>query len=114
MELSIYDIIKGIVVTPKSLLARKREGKITFSVHLKANKIQVRDAIEKIWNVKVSSVRVVMLHGKKKSMQRRVYHKSDMKKAIIALRPGYTIDLPDHYETMGVGSEAAATENGGK
>lgn len=114
MELGIYDVIKGIVMTPKSLLARKNLGKITFSVNLLTNKIQIRNAVEKIWNVKVRDVRIVKLHGKKKRIQRREYRKSDTKKAIITLKEGYTIDLPDQFESMGLsqnGSSASAGEN---
>ncbi len=107
MELTIYDIIKGVISTPKSLALRQKYGKITFRVHTESNKIEIRKAIEKIWNVKVEDVRIVHLHGKNKMVKRRSYQTSAVKKAIITLKKGYNIDLPEQYETMGV-SEAVA------
>lgn len=113
MELGIYDIIKGVIVTPKSIVLQKSQGKFTFNVNKNANKIQVKRAIEEIWNVKVDTVRTVNLHGKLKRVKRKTYRKSDVKKAIITLKEGYSISLPHQYESMGV-SSAANTIQGGE
>lgn len=102
MELSIYDVIKGIKNTPKSLMLQKSVNKITFLVNKVSNKIMIRNAVEKIWNVKVKNVRIINLHGKTRTVGRRTFEIPGIKKAIITLKKGYKIDLPDQYETMGL------------
>lgn len=94
-------------MTTKSLEIFKKEGKITFEVHKKSNKIMIKQAVEKIWNVKVDNVRVISLRGKTKSFGRRPFVGPDKKKAIVSLKKGYTIDLPGHFETMGINPAAA-------
>ena len=59
MELGIHNIINGIVLTPKSTELFRKLGKITFKVEKKANKLTIRKAIEKLWDVKVESVNVL-------------------------------------------------------
>ena len=110
MELSVYDIIRGTVSTSKSLELRKKLGKITFFVHTEANKISIKNAVEKIWNVKVDEVRIINLHGKNKTVGRRSFVSSDRKKAIISLKKGYKIDLGDQFETMGLATEKASKD----
>ena len=102
MELGIYDIIKGTVDTSKTLATQKKLGKITFEVNKLSNKVMIREAVEKIWDVKVRDVRIINTKGASRKVGRRLYKRPDTKKALITLRPGYTIDLPDQYETMGV------------
>ena len=115
MELSIYDIIKKVVTTPKSIELRRKFGKITFVVNKSANKIVIREAVEKIWNVKVRDVRIMVTPGKQRTVARKTYQLPDGKKAIITLRPGYRIDLPDQMETMGLsGVDKAATSREGE
>jgi large subunit ribosomal protein L23 len=102
MELSIYDIIKRKLATEKSQDMFRKFGKLTFEVHKAANKIMVREAVEKIWDVKVDNVRIVSCPGKNKVFARKNFKSPDRKKAIITLKKGYKIDLPGHFETMGV------------
>lgn len=109
MELSIYEIIKGVINTPKSLELRQKFGKITFRINDAANKTMVREAVEKIWNVRVRDVHIVRLPGKSFTSQRKQYQRSGVKKAIITLKDGYKIDLPDQFETMGLAEKM--TEN---
>ncbi|MBM3886659.1 50S ribosomal protein L23 [Candidatus Dependentiae bacterium] len=106
MELSIYDIIKKPVITTKSVMLFQKAGKITFEVNLYANKLMVRRAVEKIWNVEVDSIRMMIRKGKNKSYARRPFATSDSKRAIITLKQGYKINLPSMFETMGVEDEA--------
>lgn len=114
MELSIYDVIKKIIITPKSLLLKKKLGKVTFEVHTSSNKIMIRNAVEKIWNVKVLDVRVINRAGKKKRIARKSFTLSDTKKAIVSLKAGYSIDLPDYVETMGLSSQASVANEGAR
>ena len=101
MELSSFDIVKKTVITNKSIDLFKRLGQITFEVHREANKVMIKHAVEKIWDVKVDKVRVVSVFGKNKMFARRSFTTSDRKKAIISLKKGYKIDIPGMFESMG-------------
>ncbi|NDD54992.1 50S ribosomal protein L23 [bacterium] len=100
MELTRFDVIKRPLITTKTVELYKELGQYTFEVHLDANKSMVRDAVEKLWNVKVEKVRIIKLHGKNKAFNRRPYKGSDLKKAIITLAQGHKIEIPGLFETM--------------
>jgi len=111
MELGIHDIIKGIVLTPKSTDLFKKFGKITFKVDFAANKPMIKEAVEKIWDVKVEDIRVVTLPGKKRKFARKVFTSSKQKKAVVSLKKGYKIDLPGHqFESTGLAPEVVAAQ----
>ena len=115
MELGHNDIIKQIVLTPKSTDLYKKFRKITLDVHPDANKIMIRGAVEKVWDVKVDNVRVITVPGKTRRYGKKSFKSSDRKKAIITLKSGYSIDLPGQYEsTQYVPSQAEMVESGGK
>jgi large subunit ribosomal protein L23 len=107
MELSVYNIIKKIIVTEKSADLFKRLGKLTFEVHKESNKVMIRQAVEKIWSVKVKDVHVIKCPGKNKLFGRKSFKSPDKKKAIVTLKEGYKIELPGHFETMGVAEGAS-------
>jgi large subunit ribosomal protein L23 len=107
MDLEIYDVIKKIIVSNKCDRLRDAFGKITFEVHKAANKIVVKNAVEKIWDVRVKNVRIINVKGKSKAFGRRPFQAPDRKKAIITLKEGYKIDLPQ-FESMGVSSGVEA------
>ncbi len=86
------EIIKAPVVTEKSQLA-KSEGKYTFKVDPKANKIEIKQAIEKLFNVKVKEVRTINVKVKKRRVGRYTGLTNRSKKAIVTLEEGQTIDL---------------------
>ncbi len=100
MELTRFDIIKRPLITTKTVDLYKKLGQYTFEVHLNANKSMVRDAVEKLWDVKVEKVRMIKLGGKLKSFNKRPYKGSDLKKAIITLVKGYKIEIPGLFESM--------------
>ncbi len=110
MELSVYDIIKSIISTPKSLELRKKYGKITFEVNKHSNKVMIRNAVESIWNVKIRDIRVINRVGKNRIVKRKTFKMSDTKKAIITLKPGFKIDLPDQFESVGLSSSGIASQ----
>jgi large subunit ribosomal protein L23 len=112
MELNVYDIIKRPVITSKSIELYKKLGKITFEVHKLANKINIKDAIEKIWSVKVDKVCVMNVAGKVKTFARREFTTSDHKKAIVTLKKGYKIEIPGMLETMGAAGPAEVEKEG--
>ena len=86
------DIIKAPIITEKSSDLASRNI-ITFSVDVNANKTQIKQAIEKIFNVKVESVNTINVKPKKKRVGRYVGKTNRVKKAIVKLKEGSSIEL---------------------
>ena len=86
------EIIKAPVITEKSEIARS-EGKYTFKCDPRANKLEVKEAIEKIFNVKVSSIRTINVKPKNRRVGRYTGLTNRTKKAIVTLAEGQTIEL---------------------
>lgn len=91
---NIYSVLQGPCLTEKAALMQEESGKIVFKVHPKANKIEVKNAVELMFNVKVKDVRTVSLHGKKKRVGKTVGFTNDWKKAYVTLSEG-TINFAD-------------------
>jgi large subunit ribosomal protein L23 len=90
---SPYEIIDQPLVTEKSVMTAEG-GKYTFRVSKTANKIEIAQAIEQIFSVKVDKVNTVTVRGKKKRVGRHPEGKSpDWKKAIVTLQPGQKLDI---------------------
>ena len=87
------DIIKAPIVTEKSARLAQDANTITFSVDTKANKTQIKQAVEKIFNVKVESVNTVTVRPKKKRVGRYTGKTNQVKKAIVKLKEGSSIEL---------------------
>lgn len=87
------DIIKAPIITEKSANIASNERTYVFKVDVKANKSQIKDAIEKIFKVKVESVNTVNVHPKKKRVGRYSGMTNKYKKAIVTLVNGNKIDL---------------------
>lgn len=85
-----YDIIKRPIITEKSAILAEK-AVYTFEVAKDANKVEIKKAIEEIFNVKVVAIRTVNVHRKPKRMSRYEGFKSAYKKAIVRLEPGQTI-----------------------
>lgn len=86
-------IVKRALITEKGTQIRERENGYLFEVARDANKIEIRQAIESIFPVKVEAVRTLRVHGKPKRMGRYAGHRPDWKKAIVTLKKGQTIEL---------------------
>lgn len=86
------DIIKRPIITEKSsdLMA---ENKYTFEVDVKSNKIEIKKAVEEIFNVKVEKINIINVKPKAKRMGRYQGYTSRVKKAIVKLAEGQTIEL---------------------
>jgi large subunit ribosomal protein L23 len=91
---NIYSVLQGPCLTEKAALMQEENGKIVFKVHPKANKIEVKNAVELMFNVKVKDVKTVTLHGKKKRVGKTVGFTNDWKKAYVTLSEG-TINFAD-------------------
>lgn len=84
MKLTSHDIIRKPVITEKSMAAMA-EKKYTFIVHMSANKVQIKKAIEEVFGVKVEKVQTIRTMGKTKRMGVHVGKRADYKKAIVTL-----------------------------
>ena len=87
------DIIKAPIITEKSADLAQNKNTITFSVATDANKVQIKQAVEKIFNVKVESVNTVNVKPKKKRVGRYTGKTNKVRKAIVKLREGSSIEL---------------------
>ncbi len=88
-----HEIIKRPLITEKSTRQKERENQIAFIVDPKANKVEIRQAVEKLFKVKVERVHTMNLLGKQKRMGRNIGWKSDWKKAIVTLKEGSRIEF---------------------
>lgn len=90
--MDLYEILRRPLITEKSA-AFQVMGKYAFEVNKKANKVQVKQAVEKAFKVKVTAVNVMMVPGKERRVGRRMIMTPSWKKAIVTLKPGDTIEL---------------------
>ena len=88
-----HQIIKRPLITEKSTRQKEEGNQIAFVVDPRANKIEIRQAVEKLFKVKVLRVRTMHLTGKRKRLGRFTGWKSDWKKAIVTLREGDRIEF---------------------
>ena len=86
-------IILKPIVTEKGSTLRERENKYLFSVARDANKIEIKQAVESLFGVKVKSVRTMVMHGKVKRMGIFEGKRPDWKKAYVTLKPGHKIEF---------------------
>ncbi|MBX7386381.1 50S ribosomal protein L23 [Clostridium chauvoei] len=84
MKMTSHDIIRKPVITEKSMAAMA-EKKYTFIVHINANKVQIKKAVEEVFGVKVENVQTIRTMGKTKRVGVHVGKRADFKKAIITL-----------------------------
>lgn len=87
-----YDVIVSPVITEKSTAASE-QNKFLFNVTLDASKEDIRSAVESLFKVKVTKVNTLVRLGKNKRFRNVMGKKSDMKKAIVTLAAGQSIDL---------------------
>lgn len=85
---NIYDVLKGPCLTEKAALMQEQDEKVVFKVHPKANKIEIKRAVETMFSVKVKDVKTAKIHGKKKRVGKTVGFTSDWKKAYVTLSEG--------------------------
>ena len=88
----MYDIILSPVVTEKSTMGSEND-QVTFKVTLDATKPEIKQAVEKLFGVKVKAVNTLVQAGKTKRFRGRPGRHSDFKKAIVTLAEGQQIDL---------------------
>jgi len=89
----IHSIVRRPVVTEKSTDLKADRNQIVFEVAIKANKVEIKNAIEKLFKVKVTGVRTMQILGKRKRVGRQIGKRPDWKKAYVTLREGDSIDF---------------------
>jgi len=87
-----YDAILGPVITEKSTVLSE-DGKVVFRVPLTATKPEIAEAVEALFKVKVTAVNTLRLKGKTKRFRGQIGRRSDIKKAIVTLADGDSIDV---------------------
>ena len=90
-----YDIIKRPLITEKTSIQKELNNQVSFEVDRRANRIEIKRAIETIFNVRVASVQTMQVNGKVKRRGRIEGKRRDWKKAIVKLMPGERIDFFD-------------------
>jgi len=88
-----YDIIIRPVVTEKTSIQKEDFNQVSFEVDRRANRVEIRRAIEQIFSVRVADVKTMQVKGKVKQRGRIVGKRRDWKKAIVKLMPGERIDF---------------------
>ena len=87
-----YDVILAPHITEKSTLASEHNA-VVFKVANDASKPQIRDAVEALFDVKVAGVNTIVTKGKTKRWKGKPYKRTDVKKAIVTLKDGDSIDV---------------------
>ena len=88
-----YDAIRNPIITEKSSIMQADQNKYVFKVAQKANKKEIKDAIEKIYDVSVTKVHTMNVRGKMKRVRSKYGMTASWKKALVTLKPGNVIDL---------------------
>jgi large subunit ribosomal protein L23 len=86
-----HHLIKGPIITEKTHSLKEAGNKLTLKVDVKANKIEIRKAVEVLFKVKVLAVNTIQMMGKKKKLGKSEGRRSAWKKAIVTLAPGEKI-----------------------
>ena len=93
MDLNVFEIIKGPVVSEKATLLNQKLKKLVLKVHPQANKTQIKEALQRLFNVKVEKVNTLNRIGKARRRRRVIVQGSTTKRVIVTLKEGYSIDI---------------------
>ena len=91
--MNIYDVIKKPLITEKTTIEKDARNIVAFVVHRDANKIEIKESVEKLFKVKVASVKTATIAGKVKRVGRHVGKRSNWKKAYVTLQEGSSVDF---------------------
>ena len=90
---SVYDVIKRPIISEKSTALAEVAGKYAFEVACQANKFEIKDAVQRLFNVRVREARTMTMHGKVKRAGRGVKKRPNWKKALVTLAEGQKIEF---------------------
>jgi large subunit ribosomal protein L23 len=88
----LYDVIRSPIITEKSTMASEN-GQVMFNVASTATKPQIKEAVEALFSVKVKAVNTLVRKGKVKRFRGMLGKQSDVKKAVVTLEDGQSIDV---------------------
>jgi len=91
--MNYHAIIKRPVVSEKSTMQKEVANQLSFEVDRKANRIEIKKAIQSLFSVQVDAVRTLQIKGKFKKRGRIIGKRRDWKKAIVTLKPGERIEF---------------------
>ena len=102
MDLTIYDVIRGPVISDKAYKLNKKSKKLVLKVHMHANKPMITNAIQKLFNVKVESISILIRKGKRKRIRMSNTTTTGVKekRAVVTLKEGHKLDLFDQMEAQ--------------
>ena len=86
-------IRRPIVLSEKATVLRERNNQVVFEVARTANKVQIKDAVQKLFKVSVTSVNTMVMRGKERRMGRGYARTQNWKKAIVTLKTGDSTDF---------------------
>ena len=93
-----YQILQKPLITEKAMDQKERNRTLAFRVAADANKVEIRQAVEVLFKVKVESVRTAIFHGKERRHGRNVGSRPDWKKALVKLKAGQK--MPEFVENV--------------
>ena len=88
-----FEVLRRPLITEKSTIMQDAQNKYAFEVDPRANKVQVKSAVEEAFNVKVTEVNIATIKGKRKRFGPRLVQRPSWKKAVVSLRPGDRIQI---------------------
>lgn len=88
-----YEVIKRPLITEKVVANQAAANTVAFEVDPRANKVEIKKAVEELWKVNVQDVRTMVVRGKVKRYGMRVGKRKNWKKAYVSLKPGDKIEL---------------------
>ena len=91
--MNYYNQIIRPLVTEKTTIQKEKHNQVSFEVNPKSNRVEIKKAVEKIFNVRVAGVQTLHVKGKIKQRGRILGKRKDWKKAVVTLMPGERIDF---------------------
>jgi large subunit ribosomal protein L23 len=91
--MEMYRVIRAPLITEKGTLVGETSNQVVFKVDRRANKVEIRRAVETLFKVKVADVRTVNVLGKMRRVRRSLGKRPDWKKAYVTLAEGHRIDF---------------------
>jgi len=93
MNKKAFEILRRPLITEKSTTEKETSNKLVFEVDQRANKIEIKQAVEQMFKVNVLNVRTMMMRGKKKRVGRFLTKQPDWKKAMVTIKPGQRVEF---------------------
>lgn len=101
MDLNVFNVIKGPVISDKAYKANLK-NKLVLHVHNAANSVMIKEAVEKFFNVKVAKVNTLIIKGKRRRVGRTFVDGKITKRAYVTLKDGYKINLFEQVESNNI------------